>query len=94
MIQGEQANKIEELRSQINEIDSEIISLVCTRQVLVKSLAQLKRDAGLPVRNKEIENKKIKSVKAFASSLPIDPSLAVDVIRLLIANAVLEQNLE
>jgi chorismate mutase len=82
---------IEDLRLQIDKVDSEIISLVCTRQVLVKSLASLKRDSGLPIRNEEIESKKVKSAKAFASSLPIDPSLAVDVMRLLIAHSVLEQ---
>lgn len=81
---------IEDVRSKIDEIDCAIIKLVCERKNLIHKLSQLKKLSGIPVRNVKLEIQKIKKAKSMST----DETLAEDVMRLLIAHAVMQQTQE
>lgn len=87
-------NAINELRAQIDIVDSEIVSMVCYRQTLIKALGLLKKHYKIPLRNEEIEKKKLAISRKKALNLSADPALVSDVMRLLIAHSILEQTRE
>ena len=47
--------KLKDCREKIDRIDSNIIELIMRRFVLVRKVGSLKKQAGLPVRNKKRE---------------------------------------
>jgi chorismate mutase/prephenate dehydrogenase len=87
-------NAINELRAQIDIVDSEIVSMICRRQTLIKALGLLKKHYKVPLRNESIEKRKLAVSRKKASDLCVDPVLVSDVMRLLIAHSILEQTRE
>jgi chorismate mutase/prephenate dehydrogenase len=87
-------NIINEIRVQIDTVDSEIVSMVCRRQLLVKKIGLLKKKYNIPMRNERIEKKKLAIARRKALNLSVDPVLVNDVVRLLIAHSILEQTRE
>ena len=55
-------NELCELRRDIDEIDSEIVQLLCERFDTVLELAEIKRTLGSPLENKERESEVLKSL--------------------------------
>lgn len=55
-------NELSELRRDINEIDSEIVQLLCERFDTVLELAEIKRALGSPLENKERESEVLNSL--------------------------------
>ena len=79
---------LEQLRKDIEEIDSKIIELMIQRNDVAEKIGVLKNDLGLPLRNIDIEKKVIERYRRMSenSSLPADVSESI--CRLLIESSV------
>ena len=76
-----------DLRLRLASIDRELLALVTRRQSLAAEISEAKRMAGLPTRDFEQERQVIERARAIAAELRASPSLARQMILLLIRSS-------
>lgn len=81
------AERLEELRSQIVELDRELVALIGRRRDLVLEIGRTKETLGLPVMDPPQEAKVVRRAAEIARELGVDEELTRDVIWRIIAAA-------
>lgn len=71
------AMTIEKCRVKIDEIDSEILTLLDDRAAVVKEIAAIKLTAGLPITDREREKSILKKAAAERRSGKVESSLRI-----------------
>ncbi|HVL48044.1 MAG TPA: prephenate dehydrogenase/arogenate dehydrogenase family protein [Candidatus Thermoplasmatota archaeon] len=79
------------MREEIKRLDADIVRLAAGRVALARSIGEAKRAMGLPIRNYAVEAEVIADARAQATSLGLDPGLAEETMKLLIAEALRAQ---
>ncbi|GAB4567346.1 MAG: bifunctional chorismate mutase/prephenate dehydrogenase [Haliangiales bacterium] len=82
---------LDELRSELEAVDREILALVARRRELAAAIGQTKRDAGVPTRDYRREQVVIQRARAEAEALGISPELAETLMLLLIRSSLTVQ---
>lgn len=82
---------LKELREQLTRVDGELLALAAERQRLSGEVARAKRAAGLPTRDFQRERDVLLNARARAESLGLPPSLADQLLRLLIRSSLATQ---
>jgi chorismate mutase / prephenate dehydrogenase len=80
-----------ELRARLSAVDRELMELVATRERIVAAIGDYKIETGVPTRDFEREREVLRSARAQAESLGLDPALAEDIMRLLIRSSLTRQ---
>jgi chorismate mutase/prephenate dehydrogenase len=80
-----------DLRSRLNEIDHQLISLAAERQAISRQVAEVKRATGLSTRDYQREREVIVSARESAEKLGVSPDLAEKLLRLLIRSSLTTQ---
>lgn len=83
--------KLREIREEINRIDEQIVALLAQRFKLADDLVALKRKMKLEIRDEAREREIITRARALAREYKIDPQIAEDVMRLIMAHMVGEE---
>ncbi len=60
---AEPADKLTELRNRIDELDSQLLSLLNARAAIVIQIQEIKREIGLPARSLERENAIVRQLR-------------------------------
>jgi chorismate mutase / prephenate dehydrogenase len=76
--------RLEPLRSELGQIDREIMALVARRQAVSQRIGQVKRDAGIPTRDYRQEKDVIERARAAALEHGLPPALGEDLLLTLI----------
>ncbi len=74
---------LEGLRTKIDGVDREIVSLIAERYSYVKMIGMYKKEHNLPLFQPEREAMLISSVRTYAKDLSIDPDTAEKIFRLI-----------
>jgi chorismate mutase/prephenate dehydrogenase len=82
---------LEELRKRLSEVDRELIGLVAARQRIVADIGAHKIRNAVPTRDYEREREVLKSAQDQATALGLEPSLARDIMALLIRSSLAHQ---
>lgn len=82
---------LEQLRSQLAQIDAEIIELVAKRLCLSTAVGETKQQLGLPTRDFAQEKEVLARARDLASDANIDPQLAEQLMLLLIRSSLTTQ---
>ncbi len=82
---------LEDLRRRLNDIDRRLLGVVAERKALSAEVARVKRATGRPTRDFEREREVILGVRAAAAELGLAPTLAEDLLRLLIRSSLTTQ---
>src|SRR6185437_6158607 len=75
---------LEELRRQLDELDTQLLLLVAARQAASREVARVKRATGRPTRDYAREREVILAAREAASPLGVSPDTAEAMMRLLI----------
>lgn len=78
---------LEELRSKIEQLDRELVSLIGRRRDLAVEVGKRKQALGLPVMDPQQEAKVVRRAAEIARELEVDEELTRDVIWRIIAAA-------
>jgi chorismate mutase len=65
-------NELDALRTKIDEIDDEILTLIIKRLEIVKNIGKIKNKTSLPIKDLTRENEKINSLANFAKKHKIN----------------------
>jgi chorismate mutase/prephenate dehydrogenase len=76
--------RLEPLRTELGQIDRDILALVSRRQALAQRIGQIKRDAGIPTRDYRQERDVVERARAAAVEHGLSPSLGEELILALI----------
>jgi chorismate mutase len=79
--------RLEELRTQIEQVDRELVTLIGKRRDLVLEVGKAKADLGRPVLDPPQEARVVRRAAEIARDLGIDEELTRDVIWRIIAAA-------
>jgi chorismate mutase/prephenate dehydrogenase len=79
------------LRQRVTDIDRQMIALVAERKRVSAEVARVKRATGYPTRDFEREREVILGVRTMAAELGVSPTLAEDLLRLLIRSSLTTQ---
>jgi chorismate mutase len=79
--------RLEELRSRIEALDRELVSLIGRRRDLAIEIGRTKQELGLPVMDPQQEAKVVRRAAEIARELGVDDELTRDVIWRIIAAA-------
>ena len=79
--------RLNKLRSQIQELDRELVALIGKRRELAIDIGETKRALGLPVMDPSQEAKVVRRAAEIARDLGVDEELTRDVIWRIIAAA-------
>ena len=82
---------LDDLRQRVTDIDRQLISLVAERKLISSEVARVKRATGYPTRDYEREREVILGVRTIATELGVSPTLAENLIRLLIRSSLTTQ---
>ncbi len=82
---------LEQLRQQLDRLDSEIVSLIGKRQAIAREVAAAKRATGYPTRDYQREREVILAARARAEQEGLSPDVAEKVLRLLIRSSLTTQ---
>lgn len=82
---------LDELRSELSELDAEILALVARRQALSEEVAAVKRATGRATRDFAREREVILRGRSAAESLGLPPDLAESLLRQLIQSSLTTQ---
>jgi chorismate mutase/prephenate dehydrogenase len=82
---------LEDLRRRLNDVDRRLLALVAERKSISGEVARVKRATGRPTRDYEREREVILGVRSAAAELGVSPSLAEDLLRLLIRSSLTTQ---
>ncbi len=83
--------KLEKLREDVRQIDRDIIRLIGERLVLTREIGKVKKSAGLPLLNYEVEKVVIENARAVADDLRLSPDFVESVMQLLIGESRTQQ---
>lgn len=61
------------IRNKIDKIDKKILDLLSLRFKTTKEIGKIKKEAGLPMRDKKRESEKIKSLRKLAKQNNLNP---------------------
>ena len=75
---------LEPLRTELGDIDRQILTLVARRQALAQKIGQVKRDAGIPTRDYRQEKDVVQRARAAAVEHGLSAQLGEELILLLI----------
>jgi len=78
---------LDKLRDELAGVDRQLIELVARRQQLAFQIGRVKRDAGIPTRNFDQEREVIKRARANADTANISPTIAEQLMLLLIRSS-------
>lgn len=76
--------QIEELRSQLREVDRDILSLIKQRMDVVRDIGRKKEEHDIPTRDSEQEKKVVNRARSEAEEIGLDPDVSEDVLLRLI----------
>jgi chorismate mutase/prephenate dehydrogenase len=82
---------LDDLRKRLNEIDRHLLELVAERKAVSHEVARVKRTSGRPTRDYEREREVLLGARNTASELGISPSLAEELLRMLIRSSLTTQ---
>jgi len=77
-------DKLEKMREAVRRVDREIIRLVGERLELTRNIGRIKKDAGLPLLNYQVEKAVIENARAVADDLKLSGDFVKAVMQLLI----------
>ncbi len=83
--------ELEELRQRMRDLDGEILRLVAARMEAARQVGELKKAAGVPLRDYDVERQVLALAAAQAGALGLAPHLARSLMQLLIAESREEQ---
>ena len=83
--------RLEPLRTELGEIDRDILQLVARRQQLAQKIGQVKRDAGIPTRDYRQERDVIERARAAAVTHGLSPAMGEELILALIRGSLTVQ---
>jgi chorismate mutase/prephenate dehydrogenase len=86
--------RLERLRRRIRNLDAALLGLVAERMELAREVGRAKRDAGIPLRDFEVEKRVLERSAASAAELGVAPDLARAVMRHLIEEACRVQEID
>jgi len=82
------SDRLEPMRRKIEEIDSKIVKLMIERNDTAKKVGEVKKELGISVRNREVEEAVVRRYRAAAEGTTLSADAAEAVCRLLIAHSV------
>lgn len=80
-----------ELRARLTAVDRELMELVATRERIVAAIGDHKIETGVPTRDFEREREVLRTARAHAEALGLEPELSEDIMRLLIRSSLTRQ---
>lgn len=80
-----------DLRAQLTKLDADLLALIAERQRISEEVARAKRAAGLPTRDFQRERDVLLNARVAAEKLGLPPSLADNLLRLLIRSSLATQ---
>ena len=83
--------KLEKLREDVRQIDHDIIRLIGERLALTREIGNVKKSAGLPLLNYQVEKAVIENARAVADDLRLSPDFVESVMQLLIGESRTQQ---
>lgn len=83
--------KLEKLRANVQQIDRDIIRMIGKRIELTRAIGKVKKNAGLPLLNYQIEKAVIENARAVADDFQLSPDFIKSVIQLLIGESRTQQ---
>lgn len=83
---------LDELRTEIQGIDREIVELIARRTYVADTIARVKQDRGLPTTDEEQEQQVMARAGDNARQFDVDANLVKAIFRLLIELNKIEQN--
>jgi chorismate mutase/prephenate dehydrogenase len=83
--------KLDALRTELGDIDRQILALVARRQQVAQKIGQVKRDAGIPTRDYRQERDVIERARAAAVEHGLTPSLGEELVLALIRGSLTVQ---
>ena len=90
-----QLGDLAEMRAQVRRCDAEILEVIARRIRLCRAVGRLKLAAGVPIRNRSIEEIVVSNARALARQYGLEPAFAENVVRGLIEHSVAcQQQLE
>jgi len=75
---------LENVRTEITRVDTEIIRLFAERQELASKIARIKKTRGLPIRDEQRASDVLDSVASLAAEKGIDPVAVRKIFEILI----------
>jgi chorismate mutase/prephenate dehydrogenase len=84
-------SSLDVLRAQMQEVDRQILQLVARRLELAQSIGQAKRNAGLPLRDYDVERQVLERAAQLAAGAGVAPDLSRALLQLLIAESCVRQ---
>ncbi|MDX1481114.1 MAG: bifunctional chorismate mutase/prephenate dehydrogenase [Woeseiaceae bacterium] len=85
---------LEDLRTELNDVDTRIIDLIAERQRIIGDIGRQKMDSGRGTRDFEREKAVLGNARAHASAAGVDPDLAEQVLTALIRASLESQERE
>lgn len=82
---------LDELRTEIESIDEELVELMAQRTYVAESIARVKDDAGLPTTDEKQEERVIDRAGTYAERFDLDTHIVKAMFRLLIELNKVEQ---
>lgn len=79
---------LEQLRKEIETIDSKIVELMISRNDAAKEIGLLKNKSGLPLRNMDVERKVVERYRKMSENSSLPQDVSENVCRLLIESSV------
>ena len=83
--------RLDELRTELGQIDRDILALVAKRQAVAQKIGQIKRDAGIPTRDYRQERDVVERARAAAVQHGLTPQLGEELILALIRGSLTVQ---
>jgi chorismate mutase/prephenate dehydrogenase len=83
--------RLDTLRSELGDIDREILALVAKRQAVAQKIGQTKRDAGIPTRDYRQERDVVERARAAAVEHGLTPQLGEELVLALIRGSLAVQ---
>src|SRR6478752_3455622 len=83
--------RLEPLRTELGQIDRDILALVAKRQAVAQRIGQIKRDAGIPTRDYRQERDVVERARASAVASGLTAELGEELILALIRGSLTVQ---
>src|SRR6478672_4013439 len=83
--------RLDALRSELGDIDRQILALVAKRQALAQKIGQVKRDGGIPTRDYRQERDVVERARAAAVEHGLTPTLGEELVLALIRGSLTVQ---
>jgi len=85
---GNKMKDLEQLRKEIEEIDSKIVEMMIQRNSVAKEIGILKNEQGAPLRNRDVEKAVIERYRRMSENSLLPPDTSESICRLLIESSV------